>query len=86
MANSDLLTFLNIIIKAGLKCKDFKQIGRLPKFFFPKDARAVEDEPLQMWPGYETATRLLNDGIFLNVDTATKFINTRSIYDEIKDY
>jgi len=39
-----------------------------------------------MWPGYETATRLLNDGIFLNVDTATKFINTRSIYDEIKDY
>jgi len=46
MANSDLLTFLNIIIKAGLKCKDFKQIGRLPKFFFPKDARAVEDEPL----------------------------------------
>jgi len=56
-SNTNLLAFLNIIVKAGLKCKDFKQIGRLPKFFFPKDARDVPDEYLRMWPGYEVSTK-----------------------------
>ena len=36
-----------------------------------------------MWPGYLTQSRLCADGIFLNVDTATKFIQKRSILDYI---
>ena len=39
-----------------------------------------------MWPGYETSTKWFNDGIFLNVDTATKFINTRTILEDIDQY
>lgn len=39
-----------------------------------------------MWPGYETCTKWYNDGIFLNVDTATKFINRRTILEDINDY
>lgn len=49
-----LLNFLNTIIKSGLRCKDFKQIGRLPKFFLPGEYRPVPGENLEMWPGYET--------------------------------
>lgn len=36
-----------------------------------------------MWPGFLTQSRLCADGIFLNVDTATKFIQKRSILDQI---
>ena len=36
-----------------------------------------------MWPGYETQTVWFTDGIFLNADTATKFINTRTVLDDI---
>jgi hypothetical protein len=36
-----------------------------------------------MWLGYLTQTRLLADGIFLNIDTATKFIQRSSVLDWI---
>lgn len=36
-----------------------------------------------MWPGFMTQSRLLSDGIFLNIDTATKFIQKQSILDLI---
>ena len=38
-----------------------------------------------MWPGYLTQSRLLADGIFLNVDTAARFIQKQSILDWIND-
>jgi len=36
-----------------------------------------------MWPGYMTTSRLLADGIFLNIDTCTKFINKVTVLDQI---
>ena len=38
-----------------------------------------------MWPGYHTDVKYLNDGVFLNVDTATKFISQKSVLDEIRE-
>lgn len=38
---------------------------------------------MEVWPGYETQTKLYSDGIFLNVDTATKFINKVTVFEEI---
>lgn len=38
-----------------------------------------------MWPGYLTTTRLLRDGIFLNIDTVSKFIQQTTILDFIND-
>jgi hypothetical protein len=32
-----------------------------------------------MWPGYLTTTRLLADGIFMNIDTCAKFIQKTTI-------
>ncbi len=37
-----------------------------------------------MWPGYSPSVKLLTDGIFLNVDTATKFIQGQTVLDDIK--
>jgi hypothetical protein len=36
-----------------------------------------------MWPGYECSIKCFNDGIFLNVDTSTKFVNKESILEKI---
>ena len=38
-----------------------------------------------MWPRYLIDVKHLNDGIFLNVEAATKFYNSRSVLDEIRD-
>lgn len=38
-----------------------------------------------MWPGYSTDVKQLTDGIFLNVDTATKFISSQTVWEKIRD-
>jgi len=38
---------------------------------------------LECWPGYLTASRLLADGIFLNIDTCTKFISKTTVLEYI---
>jgi hypothetical protein len=74
-----VLQFLNIVVKSALQAQDFKQIGRLPKFFLEHEKRKISGYPLEMWPGYHTVTRMLNDGIYLNVDTCAKFIDKTTI-------
>ena len=69
-----MLNFLNILVKNALSSQDYKQIGRLPKYFVEKDKKNIDKYQLEMWPGYLTTTRLLRDGIFLNIDTVSKFI------------
>lgn len=72
---------MNVLIKAVLRAQDFKQIGKLPKYFLQQENRNVDGFNLEMWPGYLTSSRLLADGIFLNVDTATKFVQKSSVLD-----
>lgn len=38
-----------------------------------------------MWPGYVAANQLVVDGIYLNVDTSTKFINKQTILEIISE-
>ena len=38
-----------------------------------------------MWPGYSSDAKYLNDGVFLNIDTATKFISQKNVLDEIRE-
>lgn len=38
-----------------------------------------------VWPGYECKMECFNDGYFLNIDTATKFVSSITIYDKIMD-
>ena len=37
-----------------------------------------------MWPGYTCQVKCLNDGIFLNVDSSTKFLQQRTVLDVIR--
>ena len=37
-----------------------------------------------MWPGYLVAVKSLNDGVFLNIDTVTKFLSMETVFDKIR--
>jgi hypothetical protein len=32
-----ILEFVNVVVKSALRARDFNQIGKLPKFFLPKE-------------------------------------------------
>nr|AEX87970.1 Otiwi8 [Sterkiella histriomuscorum] len=80
-----VLNFAQNVVKKVLYEHKFKQIGRLPRFFLSTDMVPIKKYDLEMWPGYTTSVKALHDGIFLNVDCATKFIDSRSILDLIID-
>jgi PAZ domain len=76
-----ILDFLGKVIKRSLFDSNYTQLGRLPKFFKPEHQTKIEEYQVKMWPGYSCEVKLLNHGLFLNVDTATKFIQLQTVYD-----
>jgi hypothetical protein len=82
--SAKILEFLNVVVKSALLARDFNQIGKLPKYFLPREGKFIRDYNIEVWPGYLSTSRLLADGYFLNVDTCTKFINSETVYDRIQ--
>jgi len=74
-----ILDFVNKIVKKSLYEQDYKQIGRLPKFYNSKEKKDLPHFDLIVWPGYTCQVKCLNDGIFLNIDTSTKFLQRRTV-------
>ncbi len=79
-----IMDFITKVVKNSLTDQKYKQIGRLPKFYNTKDKKSIEEYQLDMWPGYTCQVKCLNDGFFLNVDTATKFLQKSTVADKIK--
>lgn len=49
----NILNFINKIVKRSLHDMEYKQIGRLPKFFnVSKDSKKIEHYQLFVWSGY----------------------------------
>jgi hypothetical protein len=63
----------------ALESENYVQIGRIPKFYLPSEKMAIPKFNLESWPGYMTTTKALCDGLFLNVDTATRFVNKNTV-------
>jgi hypothetical protein len=61
------------------------QIGRFPKFYLRKDVIQVSNESLSAWPGYEVVTQNAVQGLFLNIDCCTRFVNQTSIMKIVSD-
>lgn len=75
---------MNVISKQIFREEDFLQIGNLPKFFLPSEKKEIRDFELEMWPGFEVSAKLLRAGLYLNIDTATKFINMKPFLEELQ--
>jgi hypothetical protein len=78
------LDFITKIVKKQLYDMDYKQIGRLPKFF---NIHYSKETPfnLDVWSGYTLQVKCLNDGFFLNIDTSTKFVQNTTVWQKIED-
>jgi hypothetical protein len=79
-----VLDFVNKVVKKSLYEQDYKQIGRLPKFFNSQEKRDLNHFGLIVWPGYTCQVKCLNDGIYLNIDTSTKFLQQMTVLDKIE--
>jgi hypothetical protein len=80
-----MLHFINMIIKSTLERDKFKQIGRLPKFFLETEKKEIKEYGIEVWPGYLTTTKMCHDGIYLNIDTCTKFMSTSTVLKQIEN-
>ena len=71
-------------MKKSLYDMDYKQIGRLPKFF---NINYSKETPfnLDVWSGYTFQVKCLNDGFFLNIDTSTKFVQNTTVWQKIEE-
>lgn len=72
-------SFMQGIVRKSLSENDYKQIGRLPKFFNTSEKKDIDKFNLVVWPGYTCQVKPLNDGLFFNADTCTKFLQRRTI-------
>jgi len=75
----DVQNIFNTILKASLRQKKYNQIGRLPKFFNALDKISIDQFRLNAWPGYEVKTVLSTQGVFMNIESCTKFVNQESV-------
>lgn len=80
-----VLSYFNSVMKQALRQKDFMQIGRFPKYYLPSEVRQVQGENLSAWPGFTVVTENAVQGLFLNVDCCTRFVNETSIMNVVKD-
>lgn len=81
---AQILDFVNKVVKKSLYDQDYKQIGRLPKFFNHNEKKELNHFRLIVWPGYTCQVKFLNDGIFLNIDTSTKFLQQQTVLDRLE--
>lgn len=77
--------FLNMILKELMRKKKFNQIGKLPKFFLTKEKKKIDDFNIEMWPGYEVQAKIYRGGVYLNSDTATKFVNRETFLHRLEN-
>jgi hypothetical protein len=74
-----------VVVKNSLVDLDYKQIGKPPKFHFFNSQHQIniDRHGLVAWYGYECCTQLCTQGVFLNIDCMTKFINKHTVYDQV---
>jgi len=94
-----LASFVGAICKTCLVECDFKQVGRLPRFFDTSKPDKIERHNLEVWQGYSINPEVYRAGMFFNIDAVTKFIQTKNVlgmlshmksneklsYDQMKD-
>ncbi len=76
---SAIMNFFNMVVRSALREKKYQQVGRFPIFFLAEDKIKVDRHNLWAWPGYEVQVKQSEQGIFLNIESRTKFINTDTV-------
>lgn len=77
---------MQLLVKKIFKDEHFVQIGKLPRFFNPEERVSIKQFNLEMWPGFEVTPKVFASGLYLNCDTSTKFVQSKTIWEEVKEF
>ncbi|XP_016898276.1 piwi-like protein 2 isoform X3 [Cynoglossus semilaevis] len=78
--NSDLcIPFYNVVFRRVMKIIGLKLVGR--NHYNPENAVVIKNEGLQVWPGYSTAIKRTDGGLYLCVDVSHKVLRNDSVLD-----
>ncbi|XP_034084284.1 piwi-like protein 2 [Gymnodraco acuticeps] len=76
--NSDLcIPFYNVVLRRVMKIVGLKLVGR--NHYDPESAVVLGKHRLQVWPGYSTAIKRTDGGMYLNVDVSHKVLRNDSV-------
>ncbi|XP_030594224.1 piwi-like protein 2 isoform X1 [Archocentrus centrarchus] len=78
--NSDLcIPFYNMVLKRVMKMVGLKLVGR--NHYDPESAVILGKHRLQVWPGYSTAIKRTDGGLYLCIDVSHKVLRNDSVLD-----
>ena len=77
--------FLNVIVKQMLSSANFLPVGATRKYFNLRDTKKVPEFPISVSRGYSTCINLLEGGLLLKADFATRVINQKSALELIQE-
>ncbi|KAF4074205.1 hypothetical protein AMELA_G00236870 [Ameiurus melas] len=82
--HSDLcIPFYNVILRRVMKILGLNLIGR--NHYDPKSAVVLSKHSLQVWPGYSTAIKHTDGGLYLAVDISHKVLRSDSVLDVMNE-
>uniref|UniRef100_A0A3Q0SJX5 Piwi-like protein 2 n=1 Tax=Amphilophus citrinellus TaxID=61819 RepID=A0A3Q0SJX5_AMPCI len=78
--NSDLcIPFYNVVLRRVMKMVGLKLVGR--NHYDPESAVILGKHRLQVWPGYSTAIKRTDGGLYLCIDVSHKVLRNDSVLD-----
>ncbi|XP_037536653.1 piwi-like protein 2 [Nematolebias whitei] len=78
--SSDLcIPFYNVVLRRVMKILGLKLVGR--GHYDPESAVIIDKHRLQVWPGYSTAIKHTDGGLYVSVDVAHKVLRNDSVLD-----
>ncbi|KAM4746677.1 piwi-like protein 2 [Anableps anableps] len=78
--NCDLcIPFYNVVFRRVMKIIGLKQVAR--NHYNPESAIVLEKQRLQVWPGYATAIKRTDGGLYLSVEVTHKVLQNDSVLD-----
>lgn len=72
--------FLNNMIKTFLMKLDYHEVGKTKKYFKHANSVAINNVGVVLYKGYSTSINLLENGIYLKIDSSTRVVqNERAV-------
>jgi aubergine-like protein len=77
------LQFYNIMLRKCMSLLSLEELGR--NYYDRHKKISIPEGKMELWPGYATAIRHHEHGLFLCAEITHKVLRTSSVMDEIND-
>lgn len=77
------LSFLNNLIKKFFASMNYVSIGKSGKYFNPASRKVLANSQVLLFTGYETKFSIADTGLYLQVESMTRIVQSRTVLEEI---